>query len=186
MGKKLKIEIGHKFEMLTVVRELSITERKIFTKNSKRKSNVYYECKCDCGNITILPASRILKPRSKSCGCIKDKTSPDSAFKHLIYQYNYSANRKGISFDLKEEEFKLLTSSNCYYCGIPPNKIVDQKLKYQTPYHYNGVDRIDSDVGYNLDNCRPCCEQCNRMKLDWTEKEFLQKIKEIHNYLKLR
>jgi hypothetical protein len=68
MGKKLKIEIGHKFKMFTVIEELTIQDKK----NMGYKSNsVFYKCLCDCGNISTLTASVIKKERSKSCGCIK-------------------------------------------------------------------------------------------------------------------
>lgn len=45
----------------------------------------------------------------------------------------------------------------------------------------NGIDRIDSSKGYTEDNCRPCCTQCNTLKLDYTEQEFFDKVSLIHN-----
>ena len=46
-----------------------------------------------------------------------------------------------------------------------------------SPVRINGIDRINSDKGYTIDNCVPCCAQCNHMKLDYTTEEFLTKIK---------
>jgi hypothetical protein len=39
-------------------------------------------------------------------------------------------------------------------------------------YIYNGIDRIDSSIGYILSNCRPCCRTCNVAKSDLSETEF--------------
>lgn len=46
----------------------------------------------------------------------------------------------------------------------------------------NGIDRLDSNIGYNIENCVTCCKQCNIMKNVWSEKDFLNKIKEIYEF----
>ena len=45
-----------------------------------------------------------------------------------------------------------------------------------------GVDRVDSDKFYDIDNCVPCCEECNKMKLNMTTEKFLGHINKIHDY----
>lgn len=41
-------------------------------------------------------------------------------------------------------------------------------------YTYNGVDRLDSSMGYTPDNCVPCCWECNNMKgASLTEEEMM-------------
>ena len=45
-----------------------------------------------------------------------------------------------------------------------------------------GIDRVDSNKFYDIDNCVPCCEECNKMKLNMTTDKFLGHIEKIHNY----
>jgi hypothetical protein len=51
--------VGKKFNKLTVL------EHSYVENNGKH----YYKCKCDCGNITIVPRNAIIKGNIKSCGC---------------------------------------------------------------------------------------------------------------------
>ena len=86
--------------------------------------------------------------------------------------YKTNAIKRKRAFDLKIEEFDLITSKPCHYCG--------EYDSYQD-MKYTGVDRIDSSKGYFFENCVPCCEVCNRMKSDSNIVDFLEKIKKIHN-----
>jgi hypothetical protein len=51
---------------------------------------------------------------------------------------------------------------------------------------YNGIDRINSEQGYEKSNCRPCCIQCNIAKLDYSEIEFYKHIIKIINFRVLK
>ena len=82
--------------------------------------------------------------------------------------YKKNAKRRGFVFNLTKEEFYTLTSLNCHYCGDFNN--------------YNGIDRIESNIGYIEDNCVPCCEYCNKMKLDYSTDFWLNHIKKVLNY----
>lgn len=37
----------------------------------------------------------------------------------------------------------------------------------------NGVDRVNSQQGYEAGNVVPCCKHCNKAKLNRTEAEFI-------------
>ena len=43
----------------------------------------------------------------------------------------------------------------------------------------NGIDRVDNNIGYTEENTVPCCEFCNRAKLNNTEEYFKTKIIKI-------
>lgn len=75
------------------------------------------------------------------------------------------------SWELTDEQFYNLVIKDCYYCG--------EKHK-----QYNGIDRIDSQKGYTADNCVPCCQWCNTMKLDHSKEDFINHITTIYNYTK--
>jgi len=61
--------------------------------------------------------------------------------------------KKNLPFSLTQEEFNIIQQSDCYMCGKQTNE-----------FHINGIDRIDSLKGYVLENCFPCCGDCNKIK----------------------
>lgn len=65
---------GKKFGKLTVL-EL-VSER---TKNGGKK----YKCQCDCGNIKIVPRTRLISGESQSCGCLYSKNLIGEKFGRL-------------------------------------------------------------------------------------------------------
>lgn len=99
-------------------------------------------------------------------GECKNCSSQSKENRYNIYKKN--AKRRNLEFSLTKEEFYDITSQKCYYCGNFQN--------------YNGIDRINSNEGYYIDNCVPCCEYCNKMKLDYSTEFWLKHIKQILNY----
>lgn len=95
----------------------------------------------------------------------KYNQSPPRRFK----EYQRHADRRGYEFCISLEEFIELISKVCYYCGECSKNKNDC-----------GIDRLDNGVGYVLENCIPCCEMCNRMKMDYTIDDFLCKVKLIY------
>ena len=53
-------------------------------------------------------------------------------------------------------------------------------------HSHNGLDRIDSNLGYVSGNVVTCCTECNRMKLSMPYNYFINKIKDIYNHMKLQ
>ena len=43
----------------------------------------------------------------------------------------------------------------------------------------NGIDRLDSNVCYTVENCRPCCKDCNYMKGTYDPRTFIERAKKI-------
>jgi hypothetical protein len=39
-------------------------------------------------------------------------------------------------------------------------------------YIYNGIDRVNNNFGYLIDNCVTCCTNCNVAKMARTQEEF--------------
>jgi hypothetical protein len=132
-------------------------------------------CRCVCGKEKTIHARHLKAGRSRSCRCVQKKDG--TPVRNLMCQYKNGAKHRGYSFELDEETFTRLTSAPCYYCGIPPSTI--QKAAAGRTYVYNGVDRINNDLGYTLENSRTCCATCNRMKHTHSVKEFLEHIQRI-------
>jgi hypothetical protein len=87
-------------------------------------------------------------------------------------QYKKRALEKNKEFKLTKNEFIIITSQPCYYCGVSDKTYYDD-------YGAGGIDRVDSNKGYIFDNCVPCCGMCNQMKLDYTKEEFLNQCLQI-------
>jgi hypothetical protein len=73
--------------------------------------------------------------------------------------YKSSAKHDNRYFDLTIEDFEQYWQVNCYYCGTQLKTV--------------GFDRINSDLGYVKDNILPCCTQCNTMKMNYSQEDFL-------------
>ena len=157
-----------------------------------RNHNAYWKCLCDCGNEKAVCGTYMRAGRSKSCGCFaREMTSKKlkgnknvrkgygkGCSNALFYRYKDSAKRREIEFNLDYKDFISLTSENCYYCGLEPNQVYKKKNHYGE-YIYNGIDRLDNNQGYTLDNCVPCCGTCNYAKHKMSEDEFYMWIRRV-------
>jgi hypothetical protein len=101
----------------------------------------------------------------------RDKNKTQVA-KMKIYEYNKTPKRRYLKLKhrssrprygnkIKEmtitiEEYMTLLSNPCYYCN---NQI--SNLQEETGI---GLDRIDNDSGYTIDNVLPCCGFCNGIR----------------------
>lgn len=101
---------------------------------------------------------------------IKSKRSARKKTPHgRFIQYVANARRKNYAFDISEEQFISLTQNKCYYCD-----------EYTYGTNFVGLDRINSKEGYTQNNIVPCCEFCNRMKMEKELTAFLSKIEKIY------
>lgn len=85
--------------------------------------------------------------------------------KYLKYKERILLKKKEFTISIIEY-YNLLHNSICTYCGE----------------HSTILDRIDSKIGYTLENCTPCCKFCNTMKWDLSIQDFYSHIDKIHNY----
>lgn len=112
----------------------------------------------------------------------------EAAFNSLYGAYKRNAIKfRKVSFELTKDQFRDITKQNCHYCGRGPNTIRDpeamkSKGKNSGAYVYNGVDRVDSSKGYELDNVVPCCSTCNYMKSDLSVDEFYKHLLKIISF----
>lgn len=98
---------------------------------------------------------------------------------NILYgHYRTSARARGLTFDLTKEQARSLFESDCYYCGAAPS-VTYTSVNLAGSYAWNGIDRLDNAKGYTLDNCVPCCTQCNFAKRDMPINEFREWVKRI-------
>ena len=175
--KKFLSLIGMKFGRLTVVKRTG----------KDKYHHAICLCKCECGKEVEVLESSLVSGNTLSCGCYhKDLLKIESglATKRFIFgHYKHHAKKRNILFELSFEQFLSLTQQNCHYCGIGPSNIKTSKSN-NGDFIYNGIDRIDNMQGYTLDNCVPCCDQCNRSKRGLTKKEFMKWITNLIDHQK--
>ena len=85
-------------------------------------------------------------------------------------RYQYDAKRRNIPFYLSEDEFTMIGKQPCYYC------------KCISPYTFSGIDRIQSNLPYQFDNCLPCCKSCNILKNCFQWDPLLHHFYRIYDY----
>jgi len=167
--------IGKKFNRLRVIKR---------NYPNSQYGQPKYLCKCDCGKEVIVYGYSLRNGNTKSCGCLKTDLAGNQKrlnyglanIRLAISNYKRRAKRKGQEYNLTEEQFIELTQKDCHYCGAKPNN-KNIKKGCNGDYIYNGLDRVDNDKGYTMDNVVPCCRNCNRAKYKMTLQEFQEKQK---------
>lgn len=181
MEDQQSIKKGEKFGRLTVI---SYTDR------LKKKGE--YKCECECGNITYARTFSLKTGRHESCGCLmKEKAakrftlSNNMGVINDVYRnYKSASKRRKYDFNLSIDEFKTLIENQCFYCGQEGSMTPYYNKKYsKNSYRYNGVDRIDNNKGYTLENCVSCCNICNNAKSTLTIDDFKNWIKKTYEHL---
>lgn len=105
----------------------------------------------------------------------------------LFKVYSSQASKSGKMFDLSIEQFRILTSSNCDYCGIEPRQLTKNYNKSKNPptwgnYYFNGIDRKNNNIGYIWNNCLPCCWTCNQAKKAQSYEKFTSWLDRITKF----
>ncbi len=189
-----EIKVGDKFYFLEVISPPFFEQ---YPDGKKRKR---IQCKCICGNIKVFRYDSFNdkdeKARPKSCGCknrernilnSQKRRSPESVYRYVYEQYKMGSKTRNIEFKLLKNDFNELIKKSCFYCGEePPLKQPYRGNGYYigVPTPYNGIDRIDSNVGYEKENCVPCCTRCNYMKSNMDVSTFTEHILKIANHVK--
>ena len=160
-------------------------------RSNQSRKRVYFDVICkNCGSHLVLRWDSIAKDtvQGKCSKCIGNSvTATVEPLYNISYnRYKQNAISRNFNFELTRDQFKEIVSKNCIYCNNPPTEIQSLKRYNKTghPIYMNGIDRIDSTKGYTLDNCVPCCEICNRMKLNYSLDFFYKHIEKIYNYHK--
>lgn len=184
---KSKTKIGDIFGKLTVISEP-------FSRKQGNTTRFFAVVRCVCGNQKIVACSRLRTNESKQC---KDCSFKERSFKALqVTQHQQMFKRlildrckkHNIEVSITVDDYAKIINQNCFYCGDAPKqttRFATRKYVNTETVFANGVDRIDSSIGYTLNNCIPCCTSCNYAKHKLTQQEFFDKIKKIYKHLGL-
>lgn len=172
---------------------------------SKTKNGWKWVFKCDCGIEKEILGSLVKHGYIRSCGCLigsnhikatsKALNRPKGAagLDILYCNLKYTAFSRNKTFELSKQDIYDIVTKNCHYCNATPYKKTTinnrkwglESTKEHGAFIHNGIDRKDSNIGYILDNCIPCCKTCNFMKSILSYKEFLNHIVSIIKHLKI-
>jgi hypothetical protein len=177
--------LGFKFNMFTVIEKLN-------PKGKSGKQAQYWLCKCECGNTREYPTSIITGRRIKSCGCIqqtqkyKEQHHCWNGYKGIHgkrwYIIKNGAKKRGHKFDLNiKDAWKLYEKQN-RKCAISGVDIAFSNTISSLSDTTASLDRIDSTLGYTLDNVQWVHKEVNLMKQGMCMKQFLVWIKIIEKY----
>jgi hypothetical protein len=156
----------------------------IKTTNAIAATNNMSLC-CYCGKTfeTFLTRYNKQSQSCRSCSAIQKKSDDKRSARVRNYaaerkkniecaikKYKKNATKRKLDFTLTQDEFTTFVSSPCYYCGkYNENEVI-------------GIDRINSDKGYMLENVAPCCWPCNRMKSDYDQEFFYDHCSSIYTH----
>ena len=173
----MKYSIGTKIGELTII--------------SYDPAKCYYGFRCSCDKQFIGTTQSINQKLAqekefgtaacKSClGKIKRSLLTDEELYRPIYkEYIRGAHKRD------QREFKLtyshclkLFKNNCHYCNSKPSNVIKIGQRVIT---YQGIDRMEQNIGYLETNVVPCCKNCNYAKNILNYNEFIDLITRIYN-----
>lgn len=155
MNKNFKDINGQKFGMLTVISFAEI-----------RRGKAFWNCKCKCGNTSIVAGDKLRSGRTKSCGCLQTKHRKEG-----IHKTHGMTNTK-IYTIWSNMRSRCMYKGNSMYRNYGGRGITvcDEWLQFEnfqlwaiTSGYSEGLslERIDVNGNYEPDNCKwiPLCEQ---------------------------
>jgi len=182
--------VGNVYGRLTV---LSLARR-----GTDDRKYYYWLCRCNCGVEKVIHQELLRSGRTKSCGCLlldsrKAKGNRNDVMLRKLYHSLKKRHHKRFSESkiISFESLKKLSIKECFYCGsIPISKQEDirydrrgdnNKVKISDAVLFtNGIDRIDSSLGYTLTNVVSCCKHCNTAKSSLSQEEFKALVRRIY------
>lgn len=187
----LDIGVGDVFGRLTVVGFKTVQHSKKLP-NYHRTTIV---CRCSCGNTELkeVQAAALRRGTTTSCGCfcrernqeLREQRKKNDSFvcwRGLFGSVKSGAKARKLQFNIDLEDFVRLARSNCSYCGVAPSQKVPSNAENGSGLLYNGLDRVDNNLGYTLGNTVPACKRCNLAKHTMTIEEWQEWVKRIITY----
>ena len=164
INKKKSIEIGEKYNRLTVIEK---AEDYINPNNNNRSKR--WKCKCDCGNITIVRSSDLKSGSIKSCGCLNKELRKIRNLTHglsytkLYIEYNSMIQRCYNINNIRYPRYGgrgVIVCSEWYNSDYKNNfdpECVKNFCEWAMSHGYRDdltIDRINVNGNYEPSNCR--------------------------------
>ena len=169
---KIKDRTGQKFGKLTAIRFI----------RTVRKGHAVWLFSCDCGGEKEVEANRVASGNTTSCGCrLLDNqyaTIENMAFR----QHKQNSKYRKYEWFLTLEEYIAIARKPCVYCGK-----FSKRKNYATgaTLNLNSVDRTNNEPYYKTENCQSVCFVHQKLKSDFSHKDFVNNCLEIVNFLEV-
>lgn len=184
--KKLNL-VGEKYNRLLVIKEV---------KKTYGKSRSFWLCECDCGKLSIVVVDKLRSGSTKSCGCLNLENRLCLAKRMNAASIKYSPREstarkvaKSRYADMPFQDFYEMSQLNCYYCNKEPSNKQNvatskssEKFCKEATFIYNGLDRVDNNLGHSKENCVPCCKICNYAKRERSVEDFKSWVLKTYRY----
>lgn len=145
MSRKLEDITGRKYGKLVVERYV------------ERRNNLHYWlCKCECGNVKVLPQTVLKNGHTQSCGCLLGNNQYGKHGKRETRLYNIWHTMKCRCTSEKRKDYKNYGGRGICVCDEWANSF----LAFYEWSMNNGyselktIDRIDINGDYKPSNCR--------------------------------
>ena len=141
--------IGRRYGKLTVI-----------AYDKSVKENLYFICKCDCGNIKSIQKGGLVRGAATSCGCklIERNTKHNLSRTRLYRVFRDMKNR---CYNKNSPDYKNYGGRGIKICDEWLNDFTAfNKWAFENGYDENApkmactIDRINNDLGYSPENCR--------------------------------
>lgn len=155
--------------------ELKVLNFDHYSKPGKHGSK--WKCLCSCGKIVCVLGSNLTRGNSKSCGCSRTLDyqigfKGASCRQQILNGYKKHSKEYNREWNISDELAFELFDKPCHYCGIEFSNeryIISKNIVYR----YNGIDRVNNDIGYIEGNVVTCCKKCNFAKGSMGYLEFI-------------
>lgn len=107
----------------------------------------------------------------------------EASARHLYYVYRRSAKKRSLEFNLSFNDAIEIWKQPCSYCGAEPQIVYQHNPNSNGGIIYNGIDRINNDLGYTKDNCTSCCKICNFAKRNQDLEDFKTWVKQAYIHM---
>lgn len=165
------IEMGLIIGQLTVISEEEWRDK---SNRLRRRFGV----RCECGKEEFRTEAGLIKRIYVRChDCILKRNTRDLHHRGVsrVYDsYKESARVRNLEFAILRDRLESLITDNCFYCSSEPSsKRLVQTKSGDEYFLYNGIDRIDSSLGYIEGNVVTCCQDCNYGKRTMSQEDFI-------------
>lgn len=148
--KNVKIEIGAKYNRLTILREVDP-----IVKNDKGHLKRYVECLCECGVVKNYEFREVIYGSTQSCGCLKRENAYKTHGLSKTSTYDIWNGIKARCFNPNNDAYKYYGKRGITMCerwkDSFENFLEDMGMRPSDEY---SIDRIDFNGNYEPKNCK--------------------------------
>jgi len=145
--------------------------------STHKNGRIYWNCVCDCGNITTVQSSKIRSGHTKSCGClVGSEREFHGKSGEKIYRVWASIRDRCINKNC--HQYERYGGRGITICKEWEESFVSflDDMGYR-PSDKHQIDRIDNDKGYCKENCHWVTRSTNQQNMRTSKRWFLDGVK---------